>query len=84
MTPAQWYADQVPVRRVKMRGRSDWLPREQTFCSYVQRFQIMRANRRLSEVRTLFYQVLRDHFDGDTAALARALEDLKAKEDRRA
>ena len=75
MTPSQWYSNALPVRRVKMRGRSDWLPREQTFCSYVQRFQIMRANCRLAEVRTLFYQVLRDHFGGDMAALARALEE---------
>jgi len=84
MTPSQWYANTLPVRRVKMRGRSDWLPREQTFCSYVQRFQIMRANCRLAEVRTLFYQVLRDQFGGDTAALARALEELQGKEDRSA
>ena len=59
-----------------MRGRSDWLPREETFCAYVKRHQIMRANCRLSEVRTLFYQVLRDHFGGDMAALARALDTL--------
>ena len=44
----------------------------------------MHANRRLSEVRTLFYQVLRDHFDGDLVPLARALEDLKAREDQHA
>mgnify|MGYP003377983698 CR=1 FL=1 len=49
MTPSQWYANTLPIRVVRMRGRSDWLPREQTFCSYVKRFQIMRANCRLSE-----------------------------------
>ncbi len=53
MTPSGWYHNTLPIRVVRMRGRSDWLPREQTFCSYVQRFQIMRANCRLSEVRTL-------------------------------
>lgn len=77
LTPSQWYHNALPIRVVRMRGRSDWLPREQTFCSYVKRFQIMRANCRLSEVRTLFFQVLHDHFDGDTAALARALEELR-------
>ena len=77
LTPAQWYANTLPIRVVRMRGRSDWLPREQTFCSYVKRFQIMHANCRLSEVRTLFYQVLRDHFGGDMAALWAALERIE-------
>ena len=77
MTPSQWYHNTLPIRVVRMRGRSDWLPREEPFCAYIKRFQIMHANRRLSEVRTLFYQVLRDHFGGDMAALARALEELR-------
>ncbi len=77
MTPAQWYANTLPIRVVRMRGRSDWLPREQTFCSYVKRIQIMRANCRLSEVRTLFYQVLHDQFGGDMAALWAALERIE-------
>ncbi len=77
MSPAQWYHNTLPIRVVRMRGRSDWLPREEPFCAYIKRFQIMRANCRLSEVRTLFYQVLRDQFDDDTAALARALEALR-------
>ena len=77
MTPSQWYHNTLPIRVVRMRGRSDWLPREEPFCAYIKRFQIMRANCRLSEVRTLFYQVLRDCFDGDTAALWAALERIE-------
>lgn len=77
LTPSGWYHNTLPIRVVRMRGRSDWLPREEPFCAYIKRFQIMHANRRLSEVRTLFYQVLRDHFDGDLVPLARALEDLR-------
>lgn len=84
MTPSQWYANTLPVRRVKMRGRSDWFPREETFCAYVKRFQIMRQNYRYSMASKLFYDVLRDCFGGDTAALARALEELQGKEDRSA
>lgn len=77
MTPSQWYANTLPIRVVRMRGRSDWHAREEPFCAYIKRFQIMHANRRLSEVRTLFYQVLRDQFGGDTAALWAALERIE-------
>ena len=77
LTPSGWYHNTLPIRVVRMRGRSDWLPREEPFCAYIKRFQIMHANRRLSEVRTLFYQVLRDQFGGDMAAFAAALERIE-------
>ena len=77
LTPSGWYHNTLPIRVVRMRGRSDWLPREETFCAYVKRHQIMRENYRHSMASKLFYDVLRDHFGGDMAALWAALERIE-------
>ena len=74
--PAHFWR-RFPRRVVEVRGQEPWLPDETPLCSYIERHQIMRENYRFSMASKLFYDVLRDCFGGDTAALARALEELR-------
>jgi hypothetical protein len=74
--PAHFWR-RFPRRVVHVRNQESWLPDELPLCTYAQRHQIMRENYRYSMASKLFYDVLRDLFDGDVQALARALEELR-------
>ena len=84
MTLPNHFWRRFPRRVVEVHGQEPWLPDETPFCTYSERHQIMRENYRHSMASKLSYDVLRDCFDGDLAALARALEELKAREDQHA
>ena len=81
--PAHFWR-RFPRRVVEVHGQEPWLPDETPFCTYSERHQIMRQNYRYSMASKSFYDVLRDCFDGDLVPLARALEELKAREDQHA
>ena len=74
--PAHFWR-RFPRRVVEVRGQEPWLPDETPLCSYIERHQIMRENYRFSMASKLFYDVLRDCFDGDTAALWAARERIE-------